>query len=83
MVGACGTLRQTTDPYEASWESLKELHCLEDLGVYGRKILKLIMKLPCDVVCKLDFSGSKKGIVSSSCEQKPSGSISEGNFLTI
>jgi len=25
---------QTTEPYEASWESLKELHCLEDLGVY-------------------------------------------------
>ena len=41
------------------------------------------MKLPCDVVCKLDFSGPKKGIVSSSCEQKPSGSISEKNFLTI
>jgi hypothetical protein len=56
---------------------------LEDLGVHGRKILKLIMKLPYDVVCKLDFSGSKKLIVSSSCERKPSGSISEGNFLTI
>jgi hypothetical protein len=33
---------------------------LEDLGVYGREILILIMKLPCDVVCKLDFSGPKK-----------------------
>jgi len=59
---------QTTDTYVASWESLKELRCLEDLGVYGRKILKLIMKLPCGVVCKLDLSGSIKGIVSSSCE---------------
>jgi hypothetical protein len=55
---------------------------LEDLGVYGRKILKLIMKLPCDVVCKLDLSGSKKGTLLSSCELKTSASISEGNFLT-
>jgi hypothetical protein len=53
-------VEQTTDPYEASCEILQELHCLEDQGVYGRKILKLVMKIQCDVVCKLDLSDSKK-----------------------
>jgi hypothetical protein len=74
---------QTTDPYEASCEVLKELHCLEDRRVYERKILKLDMKIQYDIVCKLDLSDSKKGIVSRSCEQKPSGSINEENFWTI